>query len=119
MSNPHEPTDATRRVVAVLTAAGIRQEIIGRAIGVSDTTLRKYYPDEIAMGTDIATAQVAGCLFKNATENMNVAAQIFWLKSRSGWNTPQVIQNPDGSALAPVHLMVEYVDANTHTSTGD
>ena len=39
----------------------------------------------IKRGVDKANGKVVSCIFKNATDNMNLGAQIFWLKNKMGW----------------------------------
>jgi len=70
--------------------------------------LRKYYRDELDLGTTKANAQVAGFLF-NSAKNGNVTAQIFWLKTRARWRETPVELRHSGS-IARKDL-VEYSDA--------
>jgi hypothetical protein len=89
----HQPDPAQRRQVETLAAYGIPEDEIGRVVGIDPKTLRKYYRDELDMGSTKANAQVAGFLF-NAARNGNVTAQIFWLKTRARWKeTPSEHQH--------------------------
>jgi hypothetical protein len=67
-----------------MAAYGIPEPDIARVVGIDPKTLRKYYRDELDMGSTKANAQVAGFLF-NSARNGNVTAQIFWLKTRARW----------------------------------
>jgi hypothetical protein len=85
MSRPaYKPDDAHRRQVEAMAAYGIPEPDISRVVGIDPKTLRKYYRDELDMGSTKANAQVAGFLF-NSARNGNVTAQIFWLKTRARW----------------------------------
>lgn len=64
---------------------GLRQEDISAVAGMSVKTLRKIYKHDLKIGSAIANASVAKRLFERC-QNGDVAAQIFWLKARAGWN---------------------------------
>jgi hypothetical protein len=81
---PHEPDPGLRRQVEAMAAYGIPEFDIARVVGIDPKTLRKYYFDELDLGSTKANAQVAGFLF-NSARNGNVSAQIFWLKTRARW----------------------------------
>jgi hypothetical protein len=94
-----------------LAAYGIPEPNISRIVGVDPKTLRKYYREELDLGEAKANAQVAGFLF-NSAKNGNVAAQIFWLKTRAKWReTPLelrhsgAIARKDLSELSDEELM--------------
>lgn len=61
------------------------QAEIARFLEIDAKTLRKFYRDQLDLGTMKANAAVARSLHKMATEG-NVAAAIFWLKARAGWS---------------------------------
>jgi hypothetical protein len=82
---PHAPTDQTRATVNALAAYGVPQPQIALFIGISDETLRKYYRREFDLGMIEANAKVAEALFRQATEEGNTAAAIWWTKVRMGW----------------------------------
>jgi hypothetical protein len=85
MSRPaYKPDDSHRRQVEAMAAYGIPEPDIARVVGIDPKTLRKYYRDELDLGSTKANAQVAGFLF-NAARSGNVTAQIFWLKTRARW----------------------------------
>lgn len=66
------------------SAVGLPHTDIARILGFSRETLEKYYREELNLGMAKANAAVGGALYKSALEG-NVAAQIFWAKSRMGW----------------------------------
>ena len=96
------PTAEHRNMVETLSGfgvpmAGICQQIKGvDGKGISESTLKTYFRHELDSGVLKANAKVAKSLFENAVNNNNIAAQIFWLKTRAKWReSPQEIQFPD------------------------
>jgi len=89
MKPPYQPSDVDRRVVETMAVGGMSQEDICRAIGVSGKTLRKYFRDILNSAECRAKAQVVGTLFRMATSGKDVAATIFWCKTRLGWRDRQ------------------------------
>lgn len=96
---PHVPTDKSRSEVSALAGFGVVQDEIAKFIGIDSKTLRKHYRNELDIGHIRANAAVARSLFKQATEDGNVAAQIFWMKARAGWREKQDVNvvSEDGS----------------------
>ena len=89
-------TDEQRNLVDQLASLGTPQDAIAAIMGIDPNTLRKYFDPELKIAGHKATAKVANALFKNATQEMNLGAQIFWLKTRGRWKeAPQEIQFPD------------------------
>lgn len=62
---------------------------------ISPVTLRKHFRQELDSGHAVATSKVAQSLFKNATTATETypggipVAQIFWMKSRAGWQAKE------------------------------
>lgn len=85
----HEPTEETREWVERMSAAGIQQENIARALGIHRETLAIHYREQLDGAADRANTQVARTLFAKATDpdmsGPSVTAAIFWLKTRGGW----------------------------------
>jgi len=75
----------------MMTALGISQLSICRILKVSDKTLRRVCRFEIDTGQAQANTQVGEALFRAAVRG-NVAAMIFWLKSRAGWKETITIE---------------------------
>jgi hypothetical protein len=80
-------TSEQRKQVEAMAAYGVPSEEIGRVMGMTAKTLRKHFREELDTAMTTANAAVAGFLFQNA-KNGNVAAQIFWLKTRARWKEP-------------------------------
>ena len=112
MSRPaYKPTDKDRAVVKAMASYGIPQEDIGREIGCSHVTLRKYYCDELELSHVRANAKVAEVLFACAIDPdpRHNNARFFWLKTRAGWRETERLELA-GDRGAPVELRVEYAD---------
>src|ERR1700730_3545323 len=76
--------EVAREKVRHLAGVGVRQDDIAKIIGCAPKTLRKRCRDDLDRGVAEANAMVSGYLFANAKAG-NVAAQIFWLKTRAHW----------------------------------
>lgn len=93
MTAMHEPTEEQRKTVEAFAGYGIPEVDIANVLGIDPKTLRKHYRKELDTAFVHANARVAQSLFKQATEERNVAAAIFWLKVRAGWNEKLLIDN--------------------------
>lgn len=103
----HQPTEKTRKEVETLSGFGVPQDDIAVLLEISDKTLRKYYPNEIAKGIAKANARVGQTLFQQATSGNNTAATIFWLKARAGWREKHDVDvtiHTDPDALTDAQL---------------
>jgi len=100
---PHKPTDENRKMIEKMSAVGIDQESIAKVMGMSVETLFKYYKPELEMASTKANTSVAGALYRNAIGG-NVAAQIFWCKTRMGWREKSEVEHTgkDGAPLLAV-----------------
>jgi hypothetical protein len=103
----HKPTDETRKLVKGLSAVGIRYVDIAQKLDINDDTLVKYYKKELEDGRIDANASIGQNLFQQA-KNGNVAAMIFWLKTRAGWRETQVheVGGIDGKPLTSPVLLI-------------
>jgi len=77
-------TEAMREKVRHLAGIGVPQDAIARIIGCAPKALRERFRDDLDRGAAEANAIVSGSLFAAAKAG-NVAAQIFWLKTRARW----------------------------------
>ena len=82
--NPHEPTDASRKLVQLHATIGTQQHVIADILGIDAKTLRKHYREELDQSMAQANAQIGGALF-NKAKGGDTAAMIFWMKTRAGW----------------------------------
>jgi hypothetical protein len=81
---PFVANEAMREEVRRLAGLGLPQDDITKIIGCAPKTLRKHFRPELDRGAAEATATIAGCLFAAAKAG-NIAAMIFWMKSRAQW----------------------------------
>jgi hypothetical protein len=89
--------DALREKVRYLAGLGVRQEDIAKIIGCAPKTLRKRLRDELDRGVAEANATISGYLFAAAKAG-NIAAIIFWLKTRAQWRERLAADDPIPSA---------------------
>jgi hypothetical protein len=98
-----------REKVRHLAGLGVAQDDIARIIQCSPKTLRKRCRDDLDRGVAEANAIVSGSLFA-AAQGGNIAAQIFWLKSRARWRERDASDpraaNGDAEANSPVVLVL-------------
>ena len=105
----YEPNDKDRAIVKAMASYGIPQEDIGKVIGISHVTLRKYYEAELEIASIQANAKVAETCYAMATSGQVPAATFFWLKTRAGWREVERIEH-SGIDGQPVKIIVEYED---------
>ncbi len=90
-------TDEARQKVQYMAGIGLQQEHIAQIVGCAPKTLRRCFRDELDRGIAHAHALVAKCLF-NLIKSGNVAATLFYLKTRMGWRESPVpetaMENP-------------------------
>lgn len=116
MANPpYKPTEEQRKTVELLAAMGVCHEDICKIIlgprgkPIDDKTLRKHFRPELDTAAIRANQQVAGALFKMATDPKGgmkaVTAQIFWLKTRARWRETASLEvsGPEGGPLNMTH----------------
>ena len=101
--------ETVREKVRHLAGVGVRQDDIAKIIGCAPKTLRKRCREDLDRGVAEANAMVSGYLFANAKAG-NVAAQIFWLKTRAHWRERAVSDNlapgSDAEPSPPVVLLL-------------
>jgi hypothetical protein len=105
---PFVVNDAMREKVRHLAGLGVRQDDLAKLVGCSPKTLRKRCRDDLDCGVAEANALVSGYLFANVKAG-NVAAQIFWLKTRAHWletAVPDNLAGSDAEASPPVVLLL-------------
>lgn len=83
-------------MVTAMSSFGIPQPDICAVIGVTEKTLRRAFRRELDTATARANTQVAGTLFKAATNPSggmkSVVAAIFWLKTRARWREESKVE---------------------------
>ena len=86
---PFKPTAELRARVHHLAGVGVPQDDIAKIVGCTGKTLRKHFRRELDQGVAEANAMIAGYLFQ-AAKGGNIAAMIFWLKTRARWSERQL-----------------------------
>lgn len=94
-------------MVKTMVAGGIDQTAIAGVLGISKPTLRKHYGREIATAAAEAHMRVSASLFSLATTGKNVAAGIWWEKTRRGMSETQRIEST-GADGKPIENIVTY-----------
>jgi len=93
---PFAPSDRERRMVAVMKGYGATNDDIADAMGIDRNTVAKHFPDELAIGRERATAEVALTLYEKAIcpdpTGPSVQAATFWLRTAGRW---KIAKEPD------------------------
>lgn len=111
----HQPTNETLAAVKALAAFGTPHQDIARHIGINQDTLRKYYRDELDLGSIEANAKVGQYLFKaasgaaikdGATHADCIRSAMFWAKTRMGWRETSALEltGKDGGPIRTVDM---------------
>jgi hypothetical protein len=91
-----------------LAGVGVPQDDIARIIGCAPRTLRKRCREDLDRGVAEANATVAGYLFAAAKAG-NIAAIIFWLKTRAHWRertaADEAVPAADGEPHSEILLL--------------
>lgn len=95
-------TEETAEMVKRMALAGISQDQMAIAVGISKDTLYAYYKDEIEQTEPKAIAVVAGKLYQKCLQG-NLTAMIFYLKTRGGWREKQHIELENSTPLIAVY----------------
>jgi len=117
---PHVPDDKDRLLVKSLSAVGMPYEDISRKLKITSDTLVKYYKDELELGRADANAEIARTLYQQA-KNGNVAAMVFWLKTRARWTEKHQheISGIDGQPIVTriERVIIDHTE-NTNATVG-
>src|SRR5690348_488623 len=80
-------TDEKRQRVKKLAGCQVQEKQIALLLGLRSLTApRKYFGEELAMGSLQAKANVSKKLFEMARSGEHPAATMFWLKTRARWS---------------------------------
>lgn len=102
----HKPTDESKLQVERLKAILGDHKQIAHVMGISDTTLEKYYKKELAEGKSKVDAFVGGQLLKKIKEG-DRACIMFYLKCRCGWREVSEVQH-NGEVQLPIPQLVPF-----------
>jgi DNA-binding XRE family transcriptional regulator len=84
-----------------MTLAGVDQKTQAKIIGIAKNTLRRAFKTELEESLHLANSQVVASLLRSAVKG-NVAAQIFWCKTKLGWRERDAIQEAESLPPIPV-----------------
>lgn len=102
----HKPTPESRAQVSALKSYGHTHKEIATFLQICDDTLTYYYSRELETASINANAEVARRLYNRATKKDDLAAQIFWLKTRARWRTEDVETLADQNAALKQELVL-------------
>src|SRR5919204_3742457 len=97
-------SDEQQRMVKTMAALGTRHEDIATILEITPKTLRKHFRVELTRGAIEANARVGQTLFAMATSGRNIAATIYWERTRG---TRRARDNEsDGGPMAPPQIII-------------
>ena len=101
-----------------MAAFGVPQDAIAAHFQLAPKTLRKHFRRELDRAMVEANVKVAQSLFNMATSGNNVAAAIFWMKSRAGWREKNSLEitGKDGTPPPPTKFTVQFVSPDGRVS---
>jgi len=91
----YSPTDDDYGKVEEMVIIGLDQHTISKIMGISNTTLLKYYKHTLETAREQRTARVAGVAYEMAMSGESAAMTTFWLKTQAGWTPKQHIVHED------------------------
>jgi hypothetical protein len=91
---PYEPSQETREKVEILIAGGESEEDIARVVGLSRTTLRQHFAEELATGRAKRRADVLIAQYRTAVAGNASAQDKFLKKSDLPVFQPQAPKEP-------------------------
>jgi len=94
------PTMQQRKIVESAVSVGMTTDQVAILIGCGESTIKKYFQEELSKGLIKANMNVAGALYKSAMGG-NVTAQIFWCKTRLQWRETSSVEFSGELRLVP------------------
>ena len=79
-----KPTDEQRKTVKNAVTAGLSQVLTAKVLGISPTTLVKYFNDELETAQAHRHARAAELLWEKV-EKGETACLFFYMKTQMGW----------------------------------
>lgn len=99
---PFEPSEEQRQTVKTY-AVVLTQAQLAAHMGISEDTLQRHFRKEIDQATAMAVASIGSKLFKKASDG-NLAAMIFFLKTRGKWNSRIEVTGAGGGPIKTFDL---------------
>jgi predicted ArsR family transcriptional regulator len=101
-------------MVKTMAALGTRHEDIAAILDITPKTLRKHFRRELTRGAIEANAKVGQTLFSMATSGRNIAATIYWERTR-GTRRRRDSETDSGPMLPPQIIIRTDDDEKKHT----
>jgi hypothetical protein len=100
----YEPSDFDRGRAFAWAAHGCSDADICEELGISETTLKKYYAEELSRGRKAPTPMAINVVLRAMQEGgpQALTAAFFWLKTKAGYKEKQELDAKVEGALAPV-----------------
>jgi predicted ArsR family transcriptional regulator len=118
MSRPSfQASEEQRRMVKTMAALGTRHEDIAAIVDITPKTLRKHFRQELTRGAIEANAKVGQTLFAMATSGRNIAATIYWERTRGALRGRQ--SDTDRQPMSPPQIIVRTDHKPTESSPGE
>jgi hypothetical protein len=126
---PHQPDDQSRRFVNAMAQVGIKQEDIGKVVGISHATLEKHYRQELDTALTKALSLVGQSVLMQALGGppsadgkinwkQAVPSMAIWFEKTRGGLKEIIGHEHTGKDGAPVaqitEMRVVFVDAGHH-----
>lgn len=107
----HVRTEQNAKMVEAMTAYGVTQGDIAAVLGVSLSTIKTHYRDELDTAIAKANSKIAERLYKKALDG-DTTSMIFWLKTRARWaeTIKQEHSGPDGGPVQLTTITRRIVD---------
>jgi hypothetical protein len=109
-------TEERRRMVKSMAGLGTRHEDIAAILEITPKTLRKHFRQELTLGAIEANARVGQTLFAMATSGRNIAATIYWDRTR-GIRRGRDSETSSGT-MPPPQIIIRGDDEEKKTSEG-
>ena len=96
----HVRTEQNAKMVEAMTAYGVTQGDIAAVLGVSLSTIKTHYRDELDTAIAKANSKIAERLYKKALDG-DTTSMIFWLKTRARWSetVKQELSGPNNGPI--------------------
>lgn len=114
MGQPKITPSVKQQIIGAIRA-GATMAVAAKVAGVSRNALYKRlkrdkrFAEQMREAKDFADGAVVRALYKNATEQGNVVAQIFWLKNRDPENWRDRVEQEQSGEVKHI-VEVQYVD---------
>ncbi|GGJ40479.1 hypothetical protein [Neoroseomonas lacus] len=101
-------SEEQQRTARAMAGLGVSRRQIAVYLRTDETTLKASLGDDLDQAEVEAISKVARALFTMATKQNNVAAAIFWMKARGGWQEKQQLEvtGKDDGPIAIAELTI-------------